>query len=156
ERVAVGPSSGADDELVSLEQPQDRGVGREQLRRPAHDLLEHRGGVELGREQAARARELLRQRARAALGLEQLASLERAARGAREIPRQLEIVVGEAALLREENEHERSLLCARCLDRRGEQRAVAVLVEDTPPVLTEAPVLGQVGGRKPTPAAAGR
>src|SRR5207237_1680384 len=113
------------------------------------------GGVEFGREQAARARELLRQRAGAALCLEQLASLERPACGAGQVPRQLEIVVGEAALLREEDEHERGLLSARCLDRRGEERAVAGLVEDVPPVLAEALVLGQVGGREHTPAASG-
>ena len=66
-----------------------------ELRRLLHDLVEHGGRVELGREQTAGARQLLRQRAGAALGLEQLAPLERAARRVGEVARELEVVVAE-------------------------------------------------------------
>ena len=73
-------------------------------RRVLDDLLEHRVGIELGREQAARARELLRERAGAPLRLVELAALERAARRVRELAGELEVVVGEAALVREADE----------------------------------------------------
>ena len=74
----------------------DARVGAEQRRRLRDDLVEHGLRVELGGEQAAGAGELLRERARAALRLEELAALERAAGGAGEVARELEVVVGEA------------------------------------------------------------
>ena len=66
ERVAerlLGALAGRrrDDELVAVERRERRGVGAQQSCRLLDDLLEHRGRVELRREQAARARELLRQ-----------------------------------------------------------------------------------------------
>ena len=109
------------------------------------DLLEHRVRIELRREQAAHARELLRERARAALRLVQLAALERSAHRVRELLRELEIVVGEAMLLREEDEDDAAALAARRLERHGEQRLVAGLARERLPLVTEAVVL-----RRPT------
>ena len=101
------------------------------------DLVEDGLRVELGREQAAGARELLRERARGALRLEQLAPLERAAGGAGQLARELEIVVGEAALLVEQREHE-THLAGRGLDRHGQQRAVPRFDRRRAPALVEA------------------
>ena len=103
---APSADGGADDELVVLEHADRARVGVHELRRLLDDLVENRGRVELGREQAARARQLLRERPRAPLRLEQLAALERAARRVGEVARELEVVFGEDALLREEDDDE--------------------------------------------------
>ena len=95
-----------DDELLPVEQAEGSGLGVDERRRLLHDLVEHRGRIELAREQPARARQLLRERAGAALGLEQLAPLERAARRVGEMAGELEVVVAERALLGEEDEDE--------------------------------------------------
>ena len=55
---------GADDEMLTLEREQRGGVGAEQSRRLLDDGRDDCIRVELGREEAARAREVLRQRAR--------------------------------------------------------------------------------------------
>ena len=77
----------------------DRGVGVEQGRRLLDDLVEQHAGIELRREQGARAGQLLGEGTSAPLGLEQLAALERAAGCPGEIARELEVVVGEAPLV---------------------------------------------------------
>ena len=143
-------------QLVALEQPDHRRVGVEQRRRLADDLVEHGGRVELGGELRAGARELLRQPAGLPLGFEQLASLERAAGGAGEVAGQLEVVVGEAPLLGEEDEHERALVGARRLDRDGQQRAGAALARDVPPLLVEALVVLELRRGEDAPVARGR
>ena len=93
-----------DDELLPVEQAERAGLGVDERRRLLHDLVEDGRRIELAREQPARARQLLRERAGPALGLEQLATLERAARRIGEMARELEVVVAERALLGEEDE----------------------------------------------------
>src|SRR5262249_48639807 len=88
------------------------------------DLVEDSRRIELAREQASRARQLLRDRARAALGLEQLAPLERAARGVGEMTGELEILVAERPFRREEEEDKSVARAARRLDGHGEKGAV--------------------------------
>ena len=95
---------GREHELVAFEDADRARVGAEQRRRVLDDLLEHGVGIELGGEQAARARELLRERACAPLRLVEVAAAEGAARDVRELPGELEVVVGEAALLGEADE----------------------------------------------------
>ncbi len=121
--VALG---GSDHELVAVEQVERGGVGVDERGRLLHDLVEHGRRVELAREQPAGARQLLRERARPALGLEQLAPLERAARRIGEVAGELEVVVAERPLLGEEDEHEPAAGLPRRLDRDGEERAIAV------------------------------
>ena len=60
------------------------------------------------------------QTTRATLGLEQLTALERAAGGAGQVAGELQVVVREAVLVGEEDEHERALVGARRLDRHGQ------------------------------------
>ena len=60
---------------------------------------------------------------RPALALVQVAALERAARGRRDLRRQLELVVVESALAAEEDQHQPRPLAPRLLQRDGEQRA---------------------------------
>ena len=69
-----------------------------------HDRLDDRGRVELCREQAAGPRELLGQRARRPLDVEEPTALERSARGAGDLLRELEILAGERVRLVEEDE----------------------------------------------------
>ena len=95
-------------------------------------------------------------RAGAPLGLEQLAPLERAAGRAGEVARELEVVVGEAPFLREEDEHERALVGARRLDRDGQQRAVAALARNLAPLLVEALVVLEPRRGEHAPVARGR
>ena len=123
---APEPGRGGDDELVVLDDPDRARVGVHELRCLLHDLVEDRGRVELGREQPAGAGQLLRERTGAALRLEELAALERAARRIGEVARELEVVVGEDALLREEDGDEAARLVPRRLDGDGEERLVAV------------------------------
>src|SRR5688572_17443872 len=66
---------------------------------------------------------MLRERAGAALQLERLAPLERAAGGRGQLPHELEVVVGERALLGEEDDDQPAALAACLLHRYGEQRA---------------------------------
>ena len=122
-RALAGDRGG--DELVATQDVDGGGVGAEQGGRLAGELLEDGGRVQLGGEQAARAGELLRERARRALALEELAPLEGAAGGTAEVLRQDEIVVGELAHLAEHHEHAAPVVAARQLERRDEQRAVA-------------------------------
>ena len=96
----------ADDELVALEHADRARVGMHEVGRLLHDLVENRGRVELGREEPAGARQLLRERARALLAFEQLASLERAARRVGEMMSELEVVVRERPLVREQDDDE--------------------------------------------------
>ena len=157
ERSRVGrPARGPDDELVALEQPEDGCVRGEELRRPPDDLVQNDGRIELGGEEAGRPRELLRQGTRAPLALEQAAALEGAAGGGGQVACQLEVVVREASLLGEEDEHEPALLTARRLDRGGEQRAVAALVRDPLPALVEAVVVAEPRRREHAPPARAR
>ena len=133
----------AGDELVSLEQAQYGGVGQQQLGRPLRDLVQQRGRVELRGEQAARPRELLRERARPPLALEKVTALQRPSGGAGQVAGELEVVVGETVLLGEEDEHERGVVLARRLDRRGQQRLVAGLLGHAPPRRPKAVVICQ-------------
>ena len=94
--------------------------------------------------------------ARPALGLEQLAPLERAAGGAGQVAGELEVVVGEAVLVGEEDEHERALVGARRLDRDGQQRPVAALGGDAAPLLVEAVVVLEPRRGEHAPVARGR
>ena len=52
-----------DDELVAVEQAERSGLGVHERRRLLHDLVEDRRRIELAREQPARPRQLLRERA---------------------------------------------------------------------------------------------
>ena len=128
----------ADDELVALDQLDRAGVGPEQGWRLVGELLEDRGRLELRGEEAAHAGELLRERARGALALVELAALEPAARGAREPAAELEVVVGEGPLLGEEDDDEPALLAPRRVDRDREQRPDA---REPAPLLAEAVVV---------------
>ena len=110
------------------------------------DLLEHRVGVELGREEAARARELLRERTRASLRLVELAAPEGAARRLRELSGQLEVVVREAAFLPEEHEHDAAAAVLVRLERNGEQRIRPRLAGELLPLRVEARVFGDRRG----------
>src|SRR5207249_3231417 len=96
-----------------------------ELRSLLHDLVEDRRRIELGREQPPRARELLGERTRRALGLEELASLECAARRVRKMTRELEVIVCEEALLLEEDDDNPTRIASGGLDRHREKRAVA-------------------------------
>ena len=122
-----------------------------ELGRLLDDLVEHRGRVELGGEQAAGPRELLRQRPRASLRLEQLASLEGSSRRACEVERQLEVVLAEDALLREEDDAEAGTLLPGRRDRHGEQGVVALAVGGSPPGLGEPLVAGELRRSKHAP-----
>ncbi len=75
------------------------GVGAEEARGLPHDLLEDPLRFELRRKQGADACELLRERPRAPLALEHAAPLEGALGRLGEVARELEVVVGEQALL---------------------------------------------------------
>jgi hypothetical protein len=68
-----------------------------------HDFVENRGRVELRCEEPSSSGKLLRERACCALGLEELAPLERAARRIGEMARELEIILRENAFLLEED-----------------------------------------------------
>ena len=109
-------------ELPTFEQPHGGAVGVEQLGHLPRELVEDRARVELDRQLAAGARELLCEPARAPLELVRLAALERATRGARDLLRQLEVVVGEEPLVREEDDHEAAALATGLLERHGKQR----------------------------------
>src|SRR5215218_2083186 len=123
-----------DDELVALELRERTCLDAEERRGLRDDFLEDCSRVELGREQAAGSRELLRERSRRALGLVQAAALERAARRAGQAPCQFEVVVVERPLLREQHEHEPGRVA---FDRDGEQRREGRVA----PPLVEAVVL---------------
>ena len=108
-----------DDELVILEQANDGGIGPEESGRLGDDLVEDCSRIELGGEQSARTRQLLREAARPALALVELAALERAAGGPRKVERQLEVVVTEAPRLREED-HDQAVPVAGGPHRHGQ------------------------------------
>src|SRR3989440_4050851 len=137
------PLRGRDDELVLLQDADRARLGADEPRRLLDDLVEDRGGIELGREQAARPRELLRQRPRRALRLEELRSLEGAPRRSGEVARELEILVLERAALGGEDEDEPAGLAARPLEGHGEHRAAAAPGCERAPVVAEAVVVGE-------------
>ena len=93
----------------------------------------------------------MRQRPRAALGLEQATAFESAACRAGQLARQLEIVVGEQAAAREEHHRERGLGAARLLDGHREQRREARLLEQPPPLAAEALVAVELARGQHTP-----
>src|SRR4029078_8179828 len=64
------------------------------------------------------------------------------------VARELEVLVGEAPLLGEEDEHDRALLRSRGLDRHREQRSVTALACDSTPFLVEALVVLEPGRRE--------
>ena len=132
---------GGDNELVAVERGECRSVGAEKLQRLLDDRLEHGHRIELGREQAPRARQLLRERPRGPLRLEQTAAVERSARSAGDLLRELEILARELPRLAEEHEHERRPL-ARHGDREERRERAA------PPGVVKALVAGQRRGRK--------
>ena len=81
--------------------------------------------IEARREQSAGPREVLRERARAALGLEQLASLERPARCAAQMLGEADVLVGEGPAAPEEDD-DRVGLVVHAGDRGAEERAVSL------------------------------
>src|SRR5439155_22133376 len=93
--------------------------------------------VELGGEEAAGARKLLRQRAGQPLGLEETATVERTPCGARDLAGELEIVANERARLVEQNDDEHAVGAG---DRDGQERGV----RRTAPDVFEPLVVGQV------------
>ena len=125
-----------DDELGVLEHRERRRIGVEQRRGLLDDRLQDGDRVELGREQAAGARELLGERTCRALGLEQATPVERTARGGGDLLRQLDVVARECALLDEAGEDEPGALAGngdreQRRERRGLPRGVeAVVVRD--------------------------
>ena len=130
--------SGADrsrhDEFVTVERGQCSGVDVEQRHRLGHHRLEHRHRIELGREQAACSRELLRQGARAALRLEQPTAVERTPGGTRDLLRELEVVLREVTLRLEEHEHQAAVSGHRNREQRLERALPPVGLE---PVVAE-------------------
>ena len=153
-RPWAGPA--LEDQLVVGEQSNRAGFGAEERRRLLHDLVEHRRRIELGREQAARACELLRERSRGALGLEQVAALEGAAGRVGEMDSELEVVVGELARLGEEDEDESALSLPRRLDRCREQRGRACPDGERAPLRIEAVVVRHRGRGEDPPLGRGR
>ena len=139
-------TGGGHDQLLALEEPERPRVGVDERRRLLDHLVEHRRRIELAREQPARACQLLGESARRTLGLEQLTAFERAARRVGEMPRELQVVFAERALLVEEDEDETSGGFARRVDRHGDQRGVAVGSCGRPHVGQQALVVGD-GGR---------
>jgi hypothetical protein len=111
----------AQHELVSFDEADRCGVGAQQLACIRRHRLDDTRRIELGGEVAADSRELLRQPAGAALALEQPATFERALGGVREMPRERDVVVGEGALVGEEDERD-----AVGAERDREQRAEAL------------------------------
>jgi hypothetical protein len=103
-------------------------VGVEERRCLTHDLLEGGDWVELRRQEPADVGQPLRERVGSPLALEQLRPLEGAASGTRQVPREGEILVGEASLLAEEDDHG-LLLPLRAEHGSGDQRAVALAGE---------------------------
>ena len=134
-----GPRRGADDELLALEDPDHGGVGPEQVGRLPGHVAEHDDGVEAGGEQGADMRDVLRERARAALALEQLAALERAARGAAQVLGEPDVLVGERPAAAEED-GDGVRLVAHAGDGRAEERAVALRQQRPAQRLVEAVV----------------
>ena len=110
------------DELVAVEQSDQRGIRAQQHRRLLDHLVEHRSGLELAREEAAGVGQLLGEQPRAPLDFEELAADERRLRALRELARQVEVVVGEGSLLAEEDERKRAPLEARKSERNREER----------------------------------
>ena len=112
--------------------------------------------IELARELAAGLGEPLRQVARPAFALVELAALERAARGRRDLRRELELIVVERALALEEDEHETRSLAPRLLQRNGQQRASPGGRRRGPEPVAEAVVVPEPPGRQHLAAAGAR
>src|SRR5437667_2983038 len=146
---AVGVVRGgrADDELFLLEQRDRAGVGAEELAGLLSHLLQYRVGVEFGREQPAGPGELLGQGARGALRFEEVAPLERASGGVRQMPRELDVVVRELASLLAEDERETRTSRPRRLDRHRKQRDDPGRSGVLAPAWIETIVVGEVGSR---------
>ena len=115
------PTAAAATSSSPLEQPDQRGIRAQQHGRLLDDLVEHRSGLELAREEAAGVGQLLGEQPRAPLDLEELAAGERRLRALGELARQVEVVVGEGSLLAEEDERERAPL--ECAGGRAGSRA---------------------------------
>jgi hypothetical protein len=107
------------------------------------ELSEQRGLIELAREQTPGARELVWRRSRTSLGLEQLAPLQCAASCVGEMARELEIVLAEDALLREEDDHDAAWFAPLCVDGDREQRAITGARDYAPPLRRESLVVGE-------------
>ena len=101
-------------------------------------ISEDRVRVELAGDERPGPGQLLRDRAVAALGLEQLRSLERASSCAGEMVRELDLVVREGLLLGEEDEPDAGLLTAGRLDRHGHERLEACRLAQLAPVVAKA------------------
>ena len=119
------PGRGDDDELFAFERGERRSVGVEQVHGLADHGLEHGRRVELGREQASRAGQLLGERTRTALGLEEAAPVECAGGRGRHLVGELEVVAGEVAFFDEEHEHEPRRLAAYRNRQQRRKRSVA-------------------------------
>ncbi len=112
------------------------------------DLLEDRVRVELAGDERPGPRELLGDRAVAPLGLEQLRSLEGSSSCSGEVVRELDLVVRERLLLREEDEPDAGLLTPRRLHGHGQERLEARRLAESAPVVSETVVRPEVRRRK--------
>ncbi len=118
------------------------------------DLVDHGAGSSSARARG-RPGELLGELARAALALEQLAALERTARGAASCARELDGRRRTRAR-REEDEHEPSSLAPGLLERDGQQRAAPGGRRRGPEAVAEALVVAETPGRQHLAAAGTR
>jgi hypothetical protein len=112
---------GGDHELVALEQPDGGRFGTHETRSLRDDLAQDRIRIELARQQRAGSCELLCDRPRLPFRFVELGALERAASRTGEVVGELDLVVGEGLLLREEDEPETRLVASRRLDRDCKQ-----------------------------------
>ena len=86
------------------------------------DFVEDRRRIELGCEDAARACELLRKRARGPLCFQEIAAGERATRRVGEVPGELEVFVGKCSRAVEEDKRQSALVRVSPCDGNCEQR----------------------------------
>ena len=133
----------AHDEVVAVEEANDGCVGVEEPGRLAGHLLEHDRRVERRPQKRAEAGEALREHARPALALEELAALERALRRVAHVPREQHVLVREGAASLEEHDARVGLL-ATAGDRSADERAVALGGEQLAQLGVEAVVAGEL------------
>ncbi len=150
EALRPGAVGRAHNEVVAVDKADDRGVRVQQARRLSRDLLEHDRGIEARPEERPEPREPLRERARAALALEELAPLERALRGVADVPGEKHVLVGERALAVEEDDA-RVRLLPDPGHRRTDERAVALRSEQLAQLRVEAVVARELGRREDPP-----
>ena len=155
--AASSPIAGRGDELVAVEQADHRRVGVEQRRRLADDLVEHGGRVELGGEQRAGARELLRQRrgrCRSASNSSLRSSAPRAA------PARLRASSRSSSVKRRSSAKKTSTSAHSSVRGASTGTAssarVAALARDVPPLLVEALVVVEPRRGEHAPVARGR